>query len=299
MALVTMAELDKTLDMFVGGAKAAASLVTNLARAKPQDVQLLARLPMKLIQLAVKNPVAFRKKFFRGASDSFIALSSMWLGYRYGIMATYYDVESWCTVFSERRSKPRSRYVVAKNSSYDSGNNISLVSDGTFAKTYFKQRYMRFSRTSCGVLCTMMESEDPSYSLGMRSVLSTAWELVPFSFVLDWFIDAGTRIQALESDWIRPVLGSWCTHRSTLTSIRHFYTEPKAPTIIGNERLSWVDGHNEGLLTEETHIVERIANPSLSLLPNIQLRLNFKRVADGVALVRPLLNTMDKILMIR
>lgn len=286
-ALVTMAELDKTFDMFYNGAKSAHGLVTQLKRAKKDDVRRLASLPMRLIKEAVRNPIAAKKKFLRGASDSFFHLASMWLGYRYGIMATYYDVESWVSAFSDRRSKPRNRYVVSKISSYDSGTSTSQLSQGLFTTNYLSTRYTRHTRSSCGVLVTMLEEADPSYTLGMRNILSSAWELVPFSFVLDWFLDAGTRLQALDSGFVRPVLGSWVTHRSTLTTTKNYYAVGRGYVVDGNSRYSAPALDNWALVNDVTTLTERIANPPLSPIPAVKINLNFKKIVDGVALIRP------------
>lgn len=298
-ALVTMAELDKTFDMFLGGAKSASALVHRLNKADKDDVRRLAALPMKLIRQALKNPIAARKSFLKGCKDSFFDVASMWLGYRYGIMATYYDVESWVSAFSDRRQKPRSRYVAGKNTSYDSGNTTVTESTGNFGTNYYTKRFTRYSRSSCGVLVTMLEEADPSYTLGMRNVLSSAWELVPFSFVLDWFLDAGTRLQALESGFVRPVLGSWVTHRSVLTNYQHRYTTPRGFVIAGNDRYSAPSMDHYALVNDVTTIVERIANPPLSALPEIQIKLNYKKVIDSVALIRPASNMLANLLELR
>lgn len=214
-------------------------------------------------------------------------------------MATYYDVESWVSAFSDRRQKPRQRYLAGKNTSYDSGNTTIVESTSNFGTAYYTKRFTRFSRSSCGVLVTMLEEADPSYTLGMRNVLSSAWELVPFSFVLDWFIDAGTRLQALESGFVRPVLGTWVTHRSTLTGYHHRYTTPRGYVIVGNDRYSAPSMDSYAMVTDVTTIVERIANPSLSALPEVKINLNYKKVIDSVALIRPASKMLANLLELR
>lgn len=295
-ALVTYAELDKTFDMFLNGAQSAASLVSRLERTRIADIKEFVRWSYWDIKKLVKNPKSFKlKKGMKAVTGSFYELASMWLGYRYGIMATYYDVQSWIAADSAIGKSRRSRHVVGTTDSYDSGHTVTLESTGNFGKNYYDKRYTRFTRSSAGVLTNIIPEADSAYTFGMERIFSSAWELVPFSFVLDWFVDAGDRIAALEGQWIRPVLGSWVTHRSTLLSFQHRYTVGHT-TISGNERLSPVSMDHWAQCLDNTTVVERIANPTLSALPEFRVNLNWKKVIDAVALARPLSSKLRNLL---
>lgn len=43
-------------------------------------------------------------------------------------------------------------------------------------------------------------------ALGLSPSLSNIWELIPYSFVVDWFVDVGGALKAQEDDWTAPIL---------------------------------------------------------------------------------------------
>lgn len=53
--------------------------------------------------------------------------------------------------------------------------------------------------------------------LGLVNPLSVAWELTPFSFVLDWFIPVGSVLEALTAGFGLEPLGGWTSDRSSYT----------------------------------------------------------------------------------
>lgn len=43
-------------------------------------------------------------------------------------------------------------------------------------------------------------------ALGLNPSVATVWEVIPFSFVVDWFTDVGGYLQSLQTDWSQPDL---------------------------------------------------------------------------------------------
>jgi hypothetical protein len=292
--LVTMAEMDKTFDMFFNGAKSMSNLMTRLERVKVSDLRELKKFSFKDMKRILKNPSSY-KKGLRGISSGLQEAMSMWLGYRYGIMATYYDVESWADAAKHVGTRRRARHIATGTQNYDSGLTHTLLSDGNFAKEFLDTRYTRFTYSSAGVLTTMIASASSSYTFGVERILTAGWELVPFSFVADWFLDAGDRLSALEGNWVRPVVGSWVTHRSTLLLFKNYYEQGHIK-ISGNLRYNGTDMNDTSLLTDRCMLVQRIANPSVSPIPEFRVNLNFKRVIDGIALVKPIASRLSDLL---
>jgi hypothetical protein len=292
--LVTIAELDKTIDMFWNGAQSVSSLVSRLQRAKKADIRELAMFSFKDMKRILKNPKSY-KKGLKGISSSLQDLMGMWLGYRYGIMATYYDVESWSDAAKHVGTKRRARHLATGSSKHDSGLTHTNLYSGNFANEYLDTRYTRFTYSTAGVITTAIPAASSGYTFGVERILTAGWELVPFSFVADWFIDAGTRLAAMEGGWIRPVKGSWITHRSTLLMFKNYY-ETGHVTISGNTRYNGTDMNDYSLVTDRCLLVQRIANPTVSLMPEFRVNLNFKRVIDGIALMKPMANKLSDLL---
>jgi hypothetical protein len=67
-------------------------------------------------------------------------------------------------------------------------------------------------------LTTLMASYLSLNAAGMVPTLSNLWDLVPFSFVVDWFTQMGDRIKAVDDQllWLG-VVTEWCLHSYTLT----------------------------------------------------------------------------------
>lgn len=292
--LVTMAEMDKTLDMFFNGAKSMSSLMSRLERVKVSDIRELKKFSFKEMKRIVKSPASY-KKGLKGVSSTLQEAMSMWLGYRYGIMATYYDVESWANALKHVGTRRRARHVATGTDTYDSGLTHTQLSDGNFAKEFLDTRFTRFTYSSAGVLTTMINAASSAYTFGVERILTAGWELVPFSFVADWFLDAGDRLAALEGNWARPVVGSWVVHRSTLLMFKNYY-EAGHVKINGNLRYNGTAINDTALVTDRCQLVQRIANPSVSPLPEFRCNLNFKRVLDGIALVKPISKRMSDLL---
>lgn len=92
-------------------------------------------------------------------------------------------------------------------------------------------------------------------AFGLARPASTLWELIPFSFVVDWFVNVGGFIRSNERDWLEPVLnitdfchsikytysgkeefqrglGSWATSVTTESSVYRRYVS--VPNMRGD-----------------------------------------------------------------
>lgn len=276
--LVTMAELPKSLDFFYDGLKSAGRLVDNLSRLNIGVLRDLSRMRYKDLVRVAKG-LATRKSLLRGTAEA----ARMWLGYRYGLMATYYDIMSWKESMGSKRT--RVRFATTSPSFYTSGDIVS--SGGT--EYYTTTRTSRFSRStlsSAGALCSLgMDGLEDSK--GAFRILSTAWELTPLSFVLDWFADISQRIQALEGSVLRPTLGTWIVHRHQLSRYESYVQNGRVTGSLPGGLFTGA-GNRGGSTTEDTRYTQRIANPTVSYLPELRVNLNWKKVADGVSLARVL-----------
>lgn len=278
IALVTLAELDKTVAMFESGARMTADLINRLDHVPLVDLRRFKNLRARDIRkLARSLP--------RKGWENVQKVAAMWLGYRYGIMATYYDVASWFDASSQVGTKLRGRFTSSIHTSYTPADVISAGSGDSYYTSEIRVRLARTSSSTSGVLVQAIPEAGVLESFGLYNLLSTAWELVPYSFVVDWFADVGKRLAALEGSVLRPVLGSWIVHRSKL-----YYelsnTRTSLDHISGAYRFVGTNMENTSAsVFDSCDLVQRVANPPFSALPSINVRLNTKRVLDGISLL--------------
>lgn len=122
--------------------------------------------------------------------------------------------------------------------------------------------------------------------------LNTAWELVPYSFVVDWFMDIGGAINAFT-----PIPG--VDIRASGYSIKEEYTKQVIFTVEDNpSELNHTSVQTQmGVFTEETTRYQRF--PSSAIVPRFYPRLDKLKFADIVGLVVQKTLKIDKILGLR
>lgn len=299
LALVTIAELPKTLDLLAAATKSMSRLMTLLKEyQKEEDVfRAFTRLSFKEIKILAKSTwtKGVGVKGFKNlrltplGMRRLVGLCGLWLGYRYGIMATYYDIMSWSRDL--KSGKYRLRYVSSTGSSYANGN--TSVSTSPHVTTTTSVARQRTTQSSAGCLVSP-EFEGLSDSHGAGRIISTAWELMPLSFVLDWLYDVSTRIAAFETSFLCSVKGTWIVHRSDLVYTATLDQTGRQSSI--NSTVFVGSGSNHVSNVVATKFMERKANPAVSYLPSLRVNLNWKRLADGIALTVVLRSTLKNLL---
>lgn len=140
------------------------------------------------------------------------------------------------------------------------------------------------------VTCKIWVSVDnPNFaalsSLGLTNPALVAWELVPFSFVFDWFVSVGDWLQgltALHGLTVRKAMVSGVTESRTEALIPARSARIDSGTTIGTYD---VTGQR---VTSRSRNYERFSttiNP-LDLYPPVDLSLNWNRLVTGLALLR-------------
>jgi hypothetical protein len=109
-------------------------------------------------------------------------MSSLWLELQYGWKPLLKDVKDAAEFLAHLHSVPNQQiYRVRKK------REISFSTLGTWEN--------RQGEVSCSIKCIVREKSVPLLS-GILDPYSVAWELLPWSFVVDWFIPVGNYLQA-------------------------------------------------------------------------------------------------------
>ncbi len=115
-------------------------------------------------------------------------VSSTWLALQYGWKPLLQDIKNSAEAFEAISAPPRVNKIRVSHTIRKAGNPSASpsASVGTGKFTHTK-RYT----------VTISESLSVPRSLGLLDPLAVAWELVPFSFVADWFLPIGSYFEAV------------------------------------------------------------------------------------------------------
>lgn len=130
----------------------------------------------------------WRDRDLRELLDQF---SSLWMEYRYGWRLLYYDLESAQEAYqriSEKISVVYKRYTVSANLSGSISTSWSPVGSTPF-DVRWTQNYDSLGR---GGVMGHIDLEAP---ISVDPIVTT-WEVIPFSFIADWFFNVGEALQA-------------------------------------------------------------------------------------------------------
>lgn len=113
-------------------------------------------------------------------------VSGLWLEMQYGWRPLIQDVYESHKAFVELTQAPRKTRF-----------HVSHSVKAQYAQSNSYARWDNPSSCSRRVTCELVEELGAGRSLGLLNPASVAWELVPFSFVADWFTPIGDYLDAL------------------------------------------------------------------------------------------------------
>lgn len=115
-------------------------------------------------------------------------IGSMWLEIQYGWRPLLSDVYESQTAYAKLMDPPRTSRVEASHSI-----------KATYSSENYYAKWTVASVMTQRIICIYVEDNSITRSLGLENPLSVAWEVVPFSFVVDWFIPIGSYLDTVSS----------------------------------------------------------------------------------------------------
>lgn len=250
--LTTLAELPETFKMLMNLVKSCLkiykdsrrkefTLLTKEKRVRLESEQRLNRFDYETRQLylAARNARSRRIVEKRRARDRLQlvadirktlndladAVSSVWLQFRYGIMPNVYTIEGIAKSFDEKAN------VFLRFSEQETVESIPLPQfDGwtstskhvnLIVRAFIKRKFDQITEIS-GIL--------KNYTVNM---LLTAWELIPLSFVIDWFINIGNVLSsAYGSSFVNYTQAATFSVRCADQSVTYTHVESKASVQV-------------------------------------------------------------------
>jgi len=258
-----------------------------------QTVQML-KSPLKGSIDLVKRMLKQRNKTLgKTTASAFLASKNAWLEYRYGWKPLLMDMDTIVESISAKRSPQKKAYLVAR-----AQENFSRTFEKPFGVTGGLPRVDSVSgvvrversvRASAGVFyCyrNSMNQKEMAQTLGTRprDLALSAWEIIPYSFVVDWFVNVGDWLQAVVPDPSLHILGSWTT---TCDDKKTSYEELKTSTYISSSPATTFYNYPKGA-TYTRSTVRRTCNQSAPSTPYLTMNtLSLVHSVDAVALFVP------------
>jgi hypothetical protein len=239
-SLTFLAELAKTKEMFV--------------KLVPRLILWARKYPLWVTKFDVKNNIPKSQR-------------NNWLEARYGWRTLLYDIEDLSKALA---SLGKQRHRFNKSSKLEDNHvdtDTSYSSD--LAGTYTREVTTSVRITHIGSVTADIDL--PPFSF---NPLTTAWELTPYSFVIDWFIDVGKALSALSFI---------ATDASYVASIGYKVVVTKTCSLTSVLKPGYWGVVNHSSFCEATRIWR---NPcSVPFVPTFKIRLNTAKVIDLVALL--------------
>lgn len=238
---------------------------------------------LKMIQFAATDIVRVYTKHRtrRQANES-------WLEYRYGWRLLLKDIYDGLCAIHDLRQQSRTVSVTSSAKSQISGSFERPSTYGThFLLSGMAVDYtVEYNFTYGTNLCIRFKEDSALLGdlqqFGITNPISLAWELLPYSFVLDWFIPVSNYLNTLDM-WIG---------KSFVSGTRCDWTEMtylcKPKNLRDPFNPGWVEISSD---YQENEIVRRYFKrtplatfPSASL-PNVQFGMDFPKALDAISLL--------------
>jgi hypothetical protein len=176
--------------------------------------------------------LGFKKKF-KNYKDglTYNDAGNAWLEMQYGWKPLMSDIKGLADVLELQNSDAR-RWTVTGTSRFNKTVNYWGVPDpnywgGAYAQIHYEFRYQ--------YKCYLKENMSVPRTIGLYDPLSLAWEVIPYSFVVDWFIPIGDYLHELQV--VRNLDAEWVVTKTGRT----VYNGRQVPGSGGGDDVTYDD----------------------------------------------------------
>lgn len=238
--------------------EAATACLAKVASPEVQGMVALAELQKTLSML--RRPLSgliqyiqmYKKKHRHG---SFLkAAESSWLELRYGWRPFLYDMDAILKSLNKVRGD-RHTARATRVADWSSSKVPSTVGAGGLSFN-IRTQTQRVDSVRAGYLYQIGIDNLDVYGFRWSDIPGTAWDLVPFSFVADWFFNTNDFINAMTPRVGVNPLATWTTTESVVTTAREVLT------VLPPNGSFTIERPGSGTHTRKTQSITRV--PSLS-----------------------------------
>lgn len=224
-----------------------------------------------------------KKKRFSSTQEVLAAFSQTWLEGRYGWRTLAYDLEDINVALikldtmkhdyiraTESETSTKSHTIIP-NSTYaftgaEDGAHASFISRAAINIAQLAERKVR-----AGVMLQGIAD-----GLAFVDPLVTSWEVVPFSFIVDWFTNIGDNVAAFSPFATGSLVHAFTSLEETITCTT--ICTPTPPSTAGVFLTSVTGPLAYQFVTKRATYVRSPANPSFSL--TLRINLNPEKIVD-------------------
>jgi hypothetical protein len=274
-SLVTFAEMHKTVDMIVNVATTLRHLrkaiISNASPAKIYEI-LGGKVSKAKVRPGILDPIYNR-----------------WLEYRYGWTPLVMELQGAINALHKSqviplRATARGKAGSSKQQTW-TDTRSPMFGPGNAALGDCLLHFTQQETVECRAYAMFEASKEfqTIRDFGFTEVPLAMWELVPFSFVVDWFVPIGDWIEAVTPKLGVKIVAEGITTRRT-TNLTRKVTAWQKVISLG---VSYDVTGSTGL--QDTRVYTEVdRQPTLSdalTIPSINVKLNVKRVLDSLALL--------------
>jgi hypothetical protein len=210
--------------------------------------------------------------------------AELWMEARYAIRPLFFDAVSILNAAYNRRE-------IGDRLTFRGGERVTETDTLTTERVNTGFTFLvegtvqRTVNVRAGVLACI-QNLTPMNNWGFDSIGESIWELLPYSFVIDWFLNVGKTIAALTPEGGLRTLASWYVVEDTI--LRKATVTDSYRTDCQTQDISCVydiTGASVQYLTVQKY---RRPDPKLSWYPTFKLRLDPKKLLDLVIMVSQL-----------
>lgn len=221
------------------------------------------------------------------------AASSTYLEWRYGWNPLFHSIDDTCRAIAQNMNQCKRRFTGRGSASdQDEGqaNSVSYWNPLGCSNGGMKNEAITNRKESvkyrAGVLAEGYLSSASNLGVSFADIPSTAWELVPYSFAVDWFVGVGDWLAAHKPSPGFSYRASWLTEiRERTDTYTHHYHAGSCSVGTGSSLRSYSRTQGTSGLVRNTWSKSRTVGVSPTILP--QADLDFKsltHLVDSVAL---------------
>lgn len=227
----------------------------------------------------------------RGLQKAFETSNGYYLQSRYGWQPLLLSIID--TIEAVRAQTGTSIRITGRGFDQDSdvsvqGHNITdnPIGCGNIVTSYVETHDYLQENYRAGVLAEVTISRAKRLGLELRDVPSAALELIPYSFVVDWFVRIGDWLKAWSLPVDSKILATWSTHTSERITTRTQYCHDVSQSCgTGSTAKKYTFSGGSNQLTTVERIVQRRPNVKRSALPPIDRKtLSLLHSLDAIAL---------------
>lgn len=216
------------------------------------------------------------------------AVARKWLEWRYAIQPLMYDFDAALKTLYQSSAQPRWTRVVTGAKGRKSRKVVTPgASSPVSASSGYTNSFEDTLTLRLGILYRVNPNVQAFKRLGLLNPVVTLWELVPFSFIVDWFIPIGDYLSSLDAMAGVQVLSTWESRREFTDNQTTAHTS-RGWTVAGN--MVYSEYTASSFATKSSY--NRKIGVSLAVpLPVFRPDLSVNRVTDAIALARSILGS--------